>query len=426
MPVFDVSFLNEKSRKSSGSSYNTLVDQLSILQSQLEGDGKLAPGDYDYLISQGQKLLGVPGLTPDQRSNIQVKIAGYQKSKKTDTIKDTEGIDRLNRDVKDSVRQNITLLADKPNVLLQANADALQAKLTRLADSVNRLDSAGDDSSVHLNEYNSTLSELKDTLEALQDVEGYAGGAGKPGSQFVAYVTTNNKGEISDVEFGRVGKGGFVQTNGLYGGLQVYGKVNAKESGKNVFMMGNTRFTAPDNLLPGPDGSFTSSPLIAESSQKGKTFKTVSGTPYIDLDPTSLKSQSTIDPGGWAVGEKGTLYQRQQDGSYRKYMNVKPEQYETLGISSNNMFRVPRSLEQGIIPGVRETIDAAGGIKVPPAPLPQTGGISPTPTPTATPTPSPAGTPRTPSPTERAPSDAQSIASKVYSGAKGFLSNLFR
>ena len=433
MPVLDVSFLNPNAKRSGtgAGGYNVLVDQLSILEKNLENDGKLSPGDYDYLIGQAQKLMNSPSLSSDQRSNVAVKIAGYRKNKSTDGLKDTEDISRLNRDVTDSLRQNVTLLANQPNVMLQANADALHAKLSRLADSVNRLDQSGDDPTQHLNEYNNTLSELKDTLTALEDSEKYQAGTGQPGSKFVAYVTTNTKGEISDVQVGRVGKTGYAQTNALYGGMQVYGKVNAKENGKNIFLIGDKRFTAPDNLLPGPDGTFTSSPLIDESIQKGKNYKSVSGTPYVDLDTNNIRAQNTIDAGGWALGEKGTLYQRTPEGQYKKYVNVKPEQYETLGITANNLFKVPRVLEQGILPGVSETIDGAGGLTLPTAPvgqvqydqpigpMPAQAGATPRPTPTPTPS------PRTSAPTSRAPKDTKGIAGRAYDSAKSFLGGIF-
>lgn len=428
MPVFDVSFLNPKANRSGGSGYNVLTDQLSILEKSLEFDGKLSPGDYDNLIGNARKLMGSPGLTSDQRSNIAVKIAGYQKSKSTDGIKDTEDIDRLNRDVQDSMRQNVQLLAGQPQTLLQANADALHAKVTRLVDSINRADGSGDDSTKALMEYNSTVSDLKDTLQALQDSQSYKAGAGKPGSDFVAYVTTNNKGEIADVQFGRVGKTGFVQTNGLYGGMQVYGKVNAKENGKNVFMMGGQRFSAPDSTLPGPDGTFTTKPLVAESSQKGgANFKYTTGTPYVDLAPDTLKAQNTIDAGGWAQGSGGALYQRQQDGSYKKYVNVKDNQFETLGITGNNILKVPKVLEQGISSGVRETIDAAGGLSLPPSITPAPGATtaSPTPTPALSPQATPSGTPRTPAPTDRSPQSTQGYAARAINSAKSFLGGIF-
>lgn len=430
MPVFDVSFLNPNAKRSgSGGGYNVLVDQLSILEKSLEFDGKLSPGDYNHLISEGRKLMAAPNLTSDQRSNIAVKIAGYQKNKSTDGIKDTENIDILNREVQDSMRQNVQLLADKPQVLLQANADALKAKIGRLTDAVNRADAAGDTDSAtkSLMEYNSTVSDLHDTLQALSDSQNYKAGSGQPGSDYVAYVITNNKGDISDVQFGRVGKSGYVQTNGLYGGMQVYGKVNAKENGKNVFMMGGQRFSAPDSVLPGPDGTFTSKPLVAESSQKGgKGFKYTSGTPYVDFAPETLKAQNTIDPGGWAQGGNGSLYQRQQDGSYKKYVNVKDTQFETLGITPNNLLKIPNVLEQGIVSGVRETIDAAGGIAMPPA---MSTGPTPTASPSVAPTPvlSPeaGGTARTPAPTDRSPQSTQGYAQRAIKAAGGFLGKIF-
>ena len=146
MAVFDVSFLNPNAKRGSGG-YGVLVDQLSILENQLESNGKLSAGDYDYLTSEAEKLRNHPSLTNDQRSNVDVKISAYKKGKQVSGLKDTQDIGRLNREMKDDFNKNSLLFENNPKVLLKANADALQAKLEMLTDSITSREGASDDSS---------------------------------------------------------------------------------------------------------------------------------------------------------------------------------------------------------------------------------------------------------------------------------------
>ncbi len=83
-------------------------------------------------------------------------------------------------------------------------------------------------------------------------------------------------------------------------------------------------------------------------------------------------------------------------------------------------------LEQGIVSGVRETVDAAGGISLPPPQVPSpTPSASATPTPVLSPEATPGGNARTPNPTQRTPGDTQGYAQKAFSAAKSFLGGIF-
>lgn len=433
MPVFDISFLKPGSAKG-GSTYNTLVDQLSIKEAELAGDGVLSPGDYDLLANLARKVYGSPGLTKDQRSNVLVKIADYKKGQSTTTVKNNSDVSRLNRDYQDDLAKNTMLFGNDPKTLLQTNADAAHAKIQKLAEAIDQIEQAGGDASEQLNEYSKTLNEFQDTLHAQEDVNKYKG-EGKPDSPYVAYMTTNPQGEIVDVKVGKVGSNsGYVETNGIYGGLQIYGKINAKENGKNIFNLGNTKFSAADLLLPDASnpGAMKANRLIAEDqqSQGGKGFDTASNNLFKPIDPTQVRVQGAVPTGSWAKGIDGTLYERLDNGSYKKYVNVDQEK---LGIPDNKVIRVPRSFEQSINQNATQTFDGSGQTIMPQGftgPLSPTEKYSPVGAPNQPPAPAaapagPAGSPKTPQPTSRAPQSAPGLAERVNSSVSKFVGSLF-
>ncbi len=426
MPSFDISFLNKGTRKSNSQDYGFLVDQLDIKQSQLESDGKLSPGDYDLLRGEAQKIYSHPGLTPAQRSNIEVKLASYEKSKKVTTIKDTEDLGRLDREAQDDNTRATMLFANDPNKFLTAQAAVQKAKIDQLASSIDRLDTAGDDSSSYANSYNNALNDYNDTLQALDDIEQNDGT--KPSSNYAAYVTTNARGEVVSMKVGRIGaQSGYLETNGIYGGLPLYGKVNKKENGKNIFTIGAQTFSGNDVMVPGPDGTFTSAKLT--SSDKQKTTRggfTIGSAGYTPVDLTQVRAQGTVRPGGYVQGSKGFIYQMKDDGTYKKYVSTDKK---TLGINDNDIISVPSSYEKNITRNVTETIDGSIPIPapIPSNPAPQVGG-APAPqqgNPGTTEIPMRPGLSRTPSPTQRAPQDASGVADQTKKGVGGFFSRLF-
>lgn len=430
MANFDVSFLNPKLRGTSSQDYGFLVDQLDIKRNQLEADGKLSPGDYKLLTAEAQKIYAHPGLTPAQRSNIEVKISSYQSDSNKNLSKDANNISRINREIKDDMSKIGLRFSNQPTKFLEAQAAAYNAKIDSLSESINQLEAAGDDATEHYNELTTTLDDYNNTLQALDDVTNYKGGSA-PTSNYAAYVVTNSKGEVVDLKVDRVGaQGGYVETNGVYGGLPLYGKVNRKEFGKNVFTLGSQTFSAKDTVIPGPDGTLKPSTLISTAQQKNaKGGFSIAQSGYSPVDLASVKPQSAIRSGGWIEGEKGFLYQRQDDGSYKKYINSDKEK---LGITDNDIIKVPRSYESGIMNNVVETIDGSVPTQ---APVPDASMVGPMPQATTTPqraattTPpqaQPAGRSQTGgAPTERSPQTSQGIVGKAIGVAKGFFSNLF-
>lgn len=429
MANFDVSFMNKNLRKSSGSDYGFLIDQLTIKENSLASDGKLSPGDYDLLAEEAQKLYAHPGFTPDQRSNISVKISGYKKGKKTTGLKDSQDLNKLDNETKDDNLKSAMILASKPEAFIKANIASTKAKINSLADSINNLQGSGDDASSHMLKYQEALNQYNDLLQAEDDIVAYqAAPSGKPVSSFAAYITTNSKGEVTGIQIEKAGtKTGYAETNGLYGGLQIYG--NAKVmNGKQTFKFGDQTFSATNILVPDPQnpGAFKNNKLVSESSQTsvgaGRTRATANT--FVDVNASNVRSQTVVPAGEYIKGAKGVIYQAKGDGTYKKIVNSSAEK---LGIDINDLPSVPRDYENNlIIPKANETIDAS---LPPPMPLPTTMSQgSPTPTATTTPQssgPAPTGQPNTPSPTVRAPKDAAGVADTTKKSAKGFFSRLF-
>lgn len=434
MSVFNVSFANKKTQ-SSGQDYGILVDQLDILESTLAADGKLSSGDYTLLTQKAQQLYGHPGLSPAQRSNIEVKIASYKSSGSKSGLKDAQDISQLNNEIQDDERKASMLRGNNPTKFLEAQSAIQSAKVRQLADAINSLDQSGSDSSAHVNEYNDALTAYQDTLQALEYVQGHQAGAA-PTSDYAAYITTNNDGEIVGVKIGREGSvtgGKYYETNGLYGGLKIYGLMNHKENGKSVFLLGNQKYSGTDVMIPGPDGTMKNTVLVNESIQKGKpgmfTSAVAGYTEGVVVDPTTgqsnVRTQSAIRSGGYAMGSKGFIYKKNDDGSYTKYVSADKEK---LGISDNQIINIPNSMEQSILGSVRETVPmsvSAPTLPVSPTLAPVTGPTSaPVSAAPANSSRLPAGSPP-PQPTDRSPQSAQGLASRVKAGAKSFLAGLF-
>src|SRR3990167_454358 len=432
MAVFDVSFLNPKLRPAS-KDYGFLIDQLSILENKLSSDGKLAPGDYEILIGEANKLYAHPGLTKDQRSNVSVKISAYERERKTDALKQNQDVARLNREVEDDFNIGTMTLAANPLAFLRQRSDALRVKIDQLTSSIEQLNSAGDDATLHVNEVTSTLKQYKNALEAYDDTK-KAKNDGKPGSGQVAFITTNSRGEITDLAIDRIGsKTGYLETNGLYGPFQIYGKANRKdENGKLVFRFGPNSFSAPDIVTPDPTnpGSFRSPKLISESQQiPTGPFTRTAGGQFHQVNLDEVSPMNSIEINDYIQGDKGFIYKRNANGKFTKYVGQTPEQ---LNISPADLMRVPKYLEAQIIGNVETTVDPSASTfspaAFPSASIPSVSATStPAPSVTApTATPQAGGPVSTPSPQTRSPQSALGYARATLGKATSFLGSLFR
>lgn len=428
MPVFNVSFLRPGAKRGGGSGYGVLVDQLTMLENELASDGKLAPGDYDKLLERAQNLAVHPGLTADQRSNIAVKISGYKKAKATGALDVADDISLLNREVQDDHRTNTMLNGGDVTRFLDARVASLRLKADRIAQSIDQRQVSGNDVTAHQNEYAATLDDLNDALDALDKVQAYSAAPNQqPVGDFVAYVQTNSRGEITGLEVGRPGaKTGYAETNGLMGGLQVYGKVNKKQSGKSVFRLGNVEYSGSDLQFQDPSnpGSFRNAPLVA-GGKGANQFAVIEN--YQDIQPGQAKPQGVLRPGDYARGKDGAIYFSNPAGGYRKYKNVLPDQ---LGINPQDILDLPSTIESSVNAQSNETVDGNESAFAPQSlPLGEYDRMrSSAPAPAAS-TPAPeqsaSGTPRTPAPVSRAPQSTPGLAARTIQGAKGYLSRIF-
>lgn len=454
MAVFNAAGFNSNFRKSAGGDgYGSLIDQLSIKENSLSEDGKLSPGDYDLLIKSARALYTHPGLTPDQRSNIEVKLSSYKKAKSVSAANTANDVGMLNRESDDDNRIQTMMFGNDPATFLSAKEGSLRAKANHLADSIERLDTAGDDSTTQRNDYYSTISDLNEIIQAQQDVSNYVPGSNKPISNTVAYVKTNARGEITGIDISPVGsKTGYSETNGLMSGLRVYGKINGKdEKGNNYFKMGNQRFIAPDLVQPDPNNpmSFKPPQLFAEDQLVNGDYSKVVAGSYKDVDLNQVKPQASIPVGGYARGANGSLYRYKDNGKYEKYVNT---DLSTLGIDDKDILSIPKAFEDGISPNVDKVNDgsavglpgstvfndgtiptSASDPSVPVAPAgaswaeaarygpAQTGSYNLPKSDAAI----PKGRARPGTPVSRAPGDASGVAASTIGKAKNFLSSLF-
>lgn len=432
MGVFNVSFLRPGGTKKGGSGYGILIDQLSIKENELAVDGNLSPGDYDVLIKMAQGFANSGALTADQRSNLTVKVSAYEKAKSASNIGDSNDIARLNREVEDENRNRNMMLGNNPQGFLKAQSDLLQVKAERLTESIEQIEMAGGDATAHWSEQAETLQQLQDTLDALDKVSASDGSA--PIGDYVAYIDTNSRGEITKVKVGRVGdETGYAETNALYGGMQVYGKPNAKVGGEKVFRLGGVEYKGSSLNISDPDvpGSFRSAPLMSPTFTGNRNIGVIKEG-WESVDTNSLRTQKYVRPGGFARGRDGILYEALENGSYRKYVNTVPDQ---LGLGEQDVLDLPSRMEQGFNSQSTETVDGmelpqmsmanpsdfaqlnAPSEAVPAAP----GGGQPDAAAAPQASAAPAGRSRTPAPTERAPRRAEGIASRALSAARGFL-----
>ena len=380
MPVFNVSFLNPNLKAKKGAGVGILADQLAILENSLAKDGYLSPGDYDILIKKARDIQMSGSLSADQRSNYDVKISEYEKSKSVSNMNKTDDIARMNKMIKGEAAEDVMVVGNNPREFLKGRIASLQSKLGDLNDTIQRKTAAGDDTIDYYNEYNATLQEYSNKSEALDAINSFD--QKNPIQGYVAYVSTNKNGEIVDVDYAKYGeKSGYAETNGMIDGFQVYGKVNYKEDGKNYFKLGNKTFTAADRLIQDPanPGSFKPTKLMADvqdPSGRGEFTRAQAG--YVNLPGNSIPIQSYIPRNSWAKGINGTLYKRGEDGKYTKYLNATEDNLQIDGPVLN----IPEVFEQSLMKNVGETVDYSSPI------TPNQGSEAPVPLPDNPPIPS--------------------------------------
>lgn len=353
MPVIGLNFIKPKKGGAAGA--GILADQLQILENDLGRDGFYSPGDYDILISKARDLQNNPSLSNDQRSGYLVKISGYQTKKAVAGYDSTEGLDKINRNIKSEQAEDVMAVGNNPQEFLKGRISSLQAKLGDLTDIIERRNAAGMDTTEYSNEYTQTLREYSNKLEALGAGSQYTPGA--PIQGYAAYVTTNNRGEIVDVDYDKYEtRPGYVETNGMIDGYNVFAKPNYKKDGNNHFILGGNDFSGVDMVMPDPanPGAFKTTKLIANPQNKGGM--SIGDAGYINVPGGELKVQSYIPSNSYAKGVNGSIYKRNDDGTYTKYLNADEKM---LGIPEGGIVRIPQAMERSLAPNIKETIDSS-------------------------------------------------------------------
>ena len=423
MGVYNAAFLNPKLRaKGSGVKTGILTDQLTMLENGLRKDGYLSPGDYDVLIAEAQKISTTPGLTPDQISGYKVKITGYEANKSTASLDKDQSIDSLDRKIQDELNTAVFMAGNNPNMYLQVKRDIYGTAIDQMQETIEQREQAGNETTEHYNKYQELLSEMRE-VESARAVQ-FDGKT--PIAGYVAYVTTNDRGEIIDMKVDRDGgQTGYLETNGMIDGFQVYGKANSQQGGKNTFVMGNKMFQGVDMVQPDPNnpGTFKNSVLFDTATTQGSDQFTRAISQFSQVESNQVPIQQYVPLDGWAEGANGTVYNRRKDGGYTKYLNVNAS---IDGMPSNGVIKLPSLYERSIMGNADETVDFAERI------MPDQGEVM-TPMPEGAPLPGagpqsiqPAAGPqsiepkiaRTKAPVDRAPKGILATAKRTIQSAR--------
>lgn len=424
MPVLNIASILGK--KAVSQDYGFMIDSLDILKNQLEADGKPSSGDYDLLIKRGKEIYSDPRLSPLQKSNVAVKISSYQSDKQRSKITDTADISRMNNTYDNDIKETIYTGGNSPTAFLYGKMTALETKMFQLKESIEIMEQAGSDSSQQSMELKKITDQWLDVKDAYVIAESYK--KGQPSqSDYSAYITTNSKGEIRDIDIERTGsKTGYYETNGILGGFPIYGKLNEKTpEGLAVFKIGNERFSAVDILKAGPEGTFKSTKLISESVQMpvGRSMTKAVSENY-PVDSSKIRVENSSSVGDWIQG-KDAFYKDLGNGTYEKYKNATKDQ---LRIDDKSLLtKLPDITMNSINSRVVKTNDFSEQFQ-PPVDMGNTTPSAPpmmTPVPTTPMTPLPVGMQQSKEPTVRSPQTFGGYAASTISKAKSFLGGLF-
>src|SRR3990167_2864185 len=426
MASFDLGGLLLRKQPSSPD-YGFLLDRVRIKMDRLGEDGKLAPGDYDSGIAEYQKLYAHPGFSRSQRSDIEVLISGLQREKSLSIVKDFQDLPRLNREVENGYKERVYRYGNDPLIVLKSQNANLEQKLFILRENVADMERAGDDSTQALLEFDSAKNQWLDTQAAIDLSENRKPGI--PVEGFIANVETNSNGEIRDIRITKGTEPGFILTTGILGGFTVAGKVDPKVSareGKNVFKIGDTIFSAPSILRPGPAGELHPEILTSESQQTpfGSKGRTKAVGDFVELDSASIRPQKNSRPGDWIQSTDGSLYKDIGNRQYERYVGATKEQLQ-IG-DSDIMKNLPDVILQTVKQRTVKTNDVSSQFNLPQGemygPVPPETGI----TPQASQVPSqPEGRSRTPAPVGASPRGGLGYAKQTIQKAGSFLKSLF-
>ena len=437
MAVFNVAsaFGQRTKKKGGGSGYGILLDRLSDKETILGADGNLSPGDSSLLIQDYQKLYASAG-TASQKSKVLKKITTLEANVNKTQLAKQQDIGVLNKEVNDDKLKTAMLYGNNPQVLLSKREASLRIKVQQLDSAITSLEESGQSAAGHYMEYRNAQIELDNLVRAQGDMFAIANGENIQ-SDYTAYLTNNNRGEIIGVEIAPRGSlKGYSDLEGVfYGGLTTAGKPR-KEGEEQVFNLGNNRFAASNSFSIGPNGQVTlGSDKLTSPDIQGR----------YDINSETVRNQDIIRSGGYAKGDKGFFYKNNGDGTYTKYLNADAKK---LNIDESQVLPIPKDYETAINSQVSDTQDFADTPDIFGAPLgalsfgdPSQGGVSlAAPNQrdvsidrSATLTQRPrAGTVRSvpnsrppAAPIDSSPNTSKNIFSRTIDSAKGFLGRVF-
>jgi len=379
MPILNVAFLNPSLRKATGegtgqaTAASVAADELSILENELGKDGFLSAGDYDLLIQKAKQIQTSGILKPAQVSDYNVKISGYEKNKGVISANNVSDLDKLQNDLKIEQTRNVMAYGDSPTDFIQMKKASYADKLNILSAEMQKREQEGRDYSEYMNDYQEIFREYNEVLAAEAAQQQFDPNNPNPASGMAAYVETNAQGDIVDIDYAPIDdRAGFAETDAILGGFTVYGKTY-KQDGKNNFRLGRKKFTAADTLQMDPNNpsSFLLKPTkLSARTNVDATGQTQAAQGYDLIDPNTIAVQTYVPRGGYARGTNGTLYERKEDGSFVKYINMMSDKDFDVGTVIN----IPPEYEQNYI-GKRcnETVDFGAALH-PQQPAAATGG----------------------------------------------------
>lgn len=344
MPVFNTNILRPGYSRpaSGGGGYSSTManSELEVLSNKLAEDGNLSSADYDTLITKARELQTKFNLGSSSGRNavasLDATISNYELDKQQIEDRRFTDVDRMNREIEDDRRNIAKNLSNDPENYLKASADSLKIKLQNLKQSIEYGQENGSDVSSYVNEYNKTIDQwgnYNDLLGQLQN--GVSSGLG-------AYVKTNGKGEITDIDYAPIGSsriGKTIETDSTYNGIRVFIRPNGQRNGQNYARLGRHTFTEDPLQVPVPvtDDNGNFSGFVSYKFKKG----TESG----DVSANDFSYSTYLNQGQWAQGINGSLYQNVDGSTYQKYSGYK---FEDLGIEESDVVPLSQELEKRI------------------------------------------------------------------------------
>jgi len=321
--------LQPKKASGGGGYYSSSIasSQLGILKNMLEQDGFLSQADYDILIKKAIEFRSyfTSGSKSDMNalSEIDEKISSYMSEKTLIEVKRSQDSNGIRTSLDDSLKNISQQFGADPEQYFSKASEALKSTIEFLGEHIQVAKDSGNE--IVVGDLSSYYHEVKEKLNDIDSMSA-AYGAGTEGVKtFGVKIDTDSAGRVTKIDYMPLNKIEGMATNAVVGkGIPVFTTPMSSPDGKRVAYLGGLRF---DNSVEIPDafGDGTNRNMLLNGGELGKT---------ITIKPESLMLRDYIPIGTWAKGTKGSLYKRNDDGTYTKYSNLKPDQ---LGVSSQDI-----------------------------------------------------------------------------------------